>query len=84
MEWDWTIARICPICGKRFYATSKDWAYKQTIGRDNGHYSYEYLCTWSCLRKFQTIEEERQRYKKEHSFRGRRKNASGCDGNRNV
>ena len=45
--------RICPICGKKFYA-SMEWAYVH-IFKDQTLY----CCTWTCLRKAQAKYQKR-------------------------
>ena len=37
---DYWIEKICPICGKRFYPPTDEWAYRR---------GDEYFCSWHCL-----------------------------------
>jgi len=44
VSWDsFGTERECPICGKQFLSHGEDWGYKR---------SEIYLCSWSCLRKW--------------------------------
>ncbi len=37
---DYWIEKICPVCGKRFYPPTDEWAYRR---------GEEYFCSWHCL-----------------------------------
>ena len=42
---------ICPVCGKLFYVTSSDWAYRRVVRFKHEYLRTEYYCKWSCLRE---------------------------------
>lgn len=48
--------KICPVCGKEFYACG-DWSFKKT---DNVTKSKIYYCSWSCLRKTERPVEQQE------------------------
>lgn len=41
----------CPVCGKLFYVTSSDWAYRRIVRFKHEYLRTEYYCKWSCLRE---------------------------------
>lgn len=47
--------KVCPVCGKEFWACG-DWSYRKT---DKKTKNKIYYCSWSCIRK--TEQEERRR-----------------------
>lgn len=49
----------CPQCGKPFFCTSTEWAYKMAVSRD-GRSATEYFCKYSCLQEFRKGYEERK------------------------
>ena len=42
--------QICPICGKPFFVTSTQWAYKKTVYSGRRYDKIVYYCSWKCLR----------------------------------
>lgn len=49
---DYWIEKICPICGKRFYPPTDEWAYRR---------GDEYFCSWHCLCEHDRRQEARLR-----------------------
>ena len=58
--------KTCPSCGKEFFVPLlDDWAYKRY--RKNITHDRIYLCSWSCLRKFDEANPNRRgRPRKKH------------------
>ena len=44
--------KLCPLCGKEFWAHS-DWAFRK---RDKRNGDYKYYCSWGCIRKLERQE----------------------------
>lgn len=42
--------QICPICGKPFWVTGTQWAYKKTVYSGSRYDKIVYYCSWKCLR----------------------------------
>ena len=45
--------KICPVCGKEFYATV-DWVFKKDIKK--GKHIKKYICSWKCIRRLENGE----------------------------
>lgn len=43
--------QTCPVCGKPFWCTGGQWAYKKTCYESGGRFDkLLYYCSWKCLR----------------------------------
>ncbi len=62
----WNSPAKCEMCGKEIYGINRDtWAYKR--GEAPGH--YKFFCTWSCLRKYDKMKEEKRKATKPKRYR---------------
>lgn len=50
---------VCPICGKHFFVPIMgEWVYHKTpnaVSRTS-----KYFCSWTCMRKYEKLEEEEE------------------------
>lgn len=53
--------KICPICGKEFFAYG-DWSFKR---KDKATKSTVYYCSWKCIRKIERSEEMQEIQKRQ-------------------
>jgi len=42
--------KVCPVCGKQFWAPSEEWAYKRRKTKTGSFY---YFCSWKHLREYE-------------------------------
>lgn len=52
------VYKVCPVCGKVFFVEPEYWVYKRETRHDTHHEKRYFMCSWSCLRKFDTQHEQ--------------------------
>ena len=50
---------ICPLCGKEFWGFA-DWVYKKKRRIQGTIYTWDYYCSWSCVRRIERAEETKK------------------------
>ena len=55
----------CPTCGKQFFIPYlDDWAYRRY--KKGAIHDRIYICSWSCLRKWDAEHEDKRKCRKKH------------------
>lgn len=60
------IYRRCPVCGEKYHVPDRaDWAYKARVTTASGCRETKLVCSYSCMREAEKIDETRKRKRNE-------------------